>query len=291
MPNQPAPAHLQHFPSADKISSDRTSNPAGWNGVSWNGVAWLWGCVIVALVPMIATHLIGATTVNPFTQPISHYVFVPGGYLMVAIGSFALAISALVVAIGLLRSRLRNPGLGWASVLLIGFAVAMSLVGIFPTEPPGTEVLGIGATIHRWSAAFSFAVLPVIGMLVGRGTRGWTDTQYPARLLRLSRAVAISVGIFFMIHIPMILIGSAIPLFGFLERVGFALMITNLLILAYTVRAAGYGIPTQTQSVHVAASLLESPIAEPALAGVVATIERADLPESFFAPLKDRVRA
>lgn len=206
---------------------------------TWQGTRWVVGLSAAALVPMVVVHFVGAGVIDPIQQPISHYVFVPGGYAMVFIGSFLLAFSALSIARGLLRSR--TAGLELPARLLITFAVAMSLVGIFPTDPPDTVHLDAAATVHRWAAAYSFAVLPVIGLLVSRRLAAVGDPVQPRRLRRLALGVCLVTGIFFAIHLPLVALGSQIPMFGLLERLGFAVMVSFMIMLAATLRSADSG--------------------------------------------------
>ena len=206
----------------------------------WQGTRWVVGLSTAALIPMITVHLLGAGAIDPIEQPISHYVFVPGGYAMVFIGSFLLAFSAISIARGLLRSR--TPGLQLPARLLITFAVAMSLVGIFPTDPPDTIHLDSMATVHRWAAAYSFAILPVIGFLVSRRLTPLSEAIQPRRLHRLALGVTVVTGAFFAIHFPLVAMGSQIPLFGLLERLGFVVMVSFMVVLAATMKSADPGL-------------------------------------------------
>lgn len=224
-------------PTTDSLSS--VAVPATPERV-WQGTRAVVGLSVAALFPMIAVHLFGAGSIDPIEQPISHYVFVPGGYAMVFIGSFLLAFSAISIARGLLRSR--TPGLQLPARLLITFAVAMALVGIFPTDPPDTVHLDAMATVHRWAAAYSFAILPVIGFLVSRRLAPLSAAVQPRRLHRLALGVTLVTGAFFAIHFPLVAMGSQIPLFGLLERLGFVVMVSFMIVLAATMKSADPGL-------------------------------------------------
>lgn len=217
---------------------------------------WVAACASVALVPMIIVHVVGVGLVDPIIQPVSHYVYVPGGYLMVLLGSVTLAAAAVALARGLGRSGLDRMVL--PQRLLISFALAMILVGLLPTDPPGTLALGPSATIHRWSAAYAFAVLPVIGFVVmARGSRAGARTGMVA-LRRLSIGVTAGVGTFFAIHLPMLALGSQIPLFGLVERIGFVVMISFMVVLANATRPAASadpGVPALPESEEVLAAV------------------------------------
>src|SRR5699024_6216823 len=104
---------------------------------------WVVGCSTVALGPMVVVHIAGQGIVDPVAQPISHYAFVPTGYQMILLGSVLLAIASIAIATTMI-GRARRSGdvrLGLPAVLLVSFAVAMLLVGLVPTDPPGTTVL------------------------------------------------------------------------------------------------------------------------------------------------------
>lgn len=189
---------------------------------------WVLLCSALALVPMIEVHMVGIGAVDPVVQPVSHYAFVPTGYWMILIGSLLLAIAASAIAVAMVRIGDRR--LRVSAVLLVSFAVAIILVGIFPTDPPGTVALSASATLHRWAAAYSFAVLPVVGLLTCR-SEAVVDRQR-ASLWRLSMAVCISTGVVFAIHLPLAVVGSHIPLFGAVERLGFVVMVSFMVVLS-----------------------------------------------------------
>lgn len=231
--------------TVDPISSaDLSATP----GRVWQGTRWVVGLSTAALAPMVAVHLLGASAIDPIKQPISHYVFVPGGYAMVFIGSFLLAFSAISIARGLLQSH--TPGLQLPARLLITFAIAMSLVGIFPTDPPDTIHLDAMATVHRWAASYSFAVLPVIGFLVSRRLSPLSESNQPRRLHRLALGVTVVTGTFFAIHLPLVALGSQIPLFGLLERLGFVVMVSFMVVLAATMKSADPGLDRLAVPAH-----------------------------------------
>jgi hypothetical protein len=197
---------------------------------------------LFALIPMAVVHLTGAS-LNPLTAAISHYVFLPGGYLMVLLGSVLLAGCGLVIAIELIRRPAADRG--WtgaddrrrraAAVLLISFAVALTLVGLFPTDPPGSPASTASAVLHRIGAAWSFLALPVAGVLVARSSRRHRPSSAQA-LIRVAAGLLGAVVIFLSLHLTLTLHGSGIPAFGLLERVGFAFMIGYLILLATALR-------------------------------------------------------
>ncbi|MFC7623578.1 DUF998 domain-containing protein [Microlunatus sp. GCM10028923] len=193
---------------------------------------------LISLVPMAVLHLTG-TGLNPVVAPISHYVFVPGGYLMVLLGSLLLAGCGLVIAADLIRryGSVRARGPLAAAGLLISFAVALILVGLFPTDPPGSAAgaATASAVIHRIGAAWSFLALPLAGVLVAR-TSGWCRAGHARSLVGLAAGLLGAVLVFLSIHLPLALAGSGLPAFGLLERIGFAFLIGYLILLAVALR-------------------------------------------------------
>lgn len=193
---------------------------------------------LISLVPMAVLHLTG-TGLNPVAAPISHYVFVPGGYPMVLLGSLLLAGCGLVIAADLIRrygsAGARGPLV--AAGLLISFAVALILVGLFPTDPPGSAAgaATASAVIHRIGAAWSFLALPLAGVLLAR-TSGWCRAGHARSLVGLAIGLLGAVLVFLSIHLPLALAGSGLPAFGLLERIGFAFLIGYLILLAAALR-------------------------------------------------------
>jgi hypothetical protein len=191
-------------------------------------VGWL---AAAALVPMIAAHVIGARVVDPLIDPISWYAFVPGGGEMIMVGGTILAVIGLILTVRMYRSGLAvGPA---PAIAMVGYAIAMIMVGVFPTDPPDSGV-SVSATIHRICAGAAFVVLPLVGLRVER-----VITQPASALPRILRnsayALAGLVAIFLAIHLPLAVAGSGIAAFGLLERLGFAIMIGYLLLLGATI--------------------------------------------------------
>lgn len=204
---------------------------------------WVVGCSAVALGPMVVVHLVGNGIVDPVVQPISHYAFVPTGYQMILIGSILLATAAIAIATVMVghAHRAGAARLGLPAALLVSFAVAMLLVGLVPTDPPGTTELTWGATVHRWSAAYAFAVMPVIGLLACRCEA--LGARSRAQLWALSLAVCIGTAVVFAIHLPLAVQGSHIPGFGLVERIGFIVMVAFLVVLSGMLRMGATAAP------------------------------------------------
>lgn len=197
---------------------------------------------LFALVPMAVVHFTGAS-LNPITAAISHYVHLPAGYPMVLLGSLLLGGCGLVLAIELIR---RPPAdRGWtpaddrrrhvAAGFLISFAVALIVVGLFPTDPPGSPASSPSAMLHRIGAAWSFVSLPVAGVLVAGPSRRHRPASGRA-LIGVAAGLLGAVVIFLAIHLTLVLHGSGMPAFGLLERIGFAFMIGYLILLATALR-------------------------------------------------------
>lgn len=93
----------------------------------------------LALVPMVVGQVSGAGVVDPVVDPISYYAFVPWGYEVVAAGAVMLGLCGVVLAHRL--ARLLAPQARLGAVMTVSFTVAMLLVKIFPTDPPGLAPL------------------------------------------------------------------------------------------------------------------------------------------------------
>jgi len=191
---------------------------------------------IVALVAMVAVHVDGLGRLNPLNQAISQYVFLPGGYLLVALGAVSLATLGVATAIRLARTAGASVALPVG--LLGSFAVAMCLVGALPTDPTGTVHLDAAALVHRWAASYAFIVIPAVAIMVGRAlARTAGGAVWARRLACCGVVVAALTGAFFAIHLPLMAMGSHIPAFGLLERAGFVIMVGVLTLLGLAARS------------------------------------------------------
>ena len=198
-------------------------------GTSTRVLGWVGAA---ALAAMVAAHVVGAAVVDPLVDPVSFYAFVPGGGELILLGGSLLAVLGLVLAA---RAYAAGLAAGAVPVMAMGvFAVAMVLVGLFPTDPPDAAVTTVSAVVHRVSAATAFGVLPLVGLSMV-GTIRTPRSAYPARLRRTAGALAVLVGAFLAIHLPLAAAGSGIAAFGLLERAGFVIMIGYLFLLARTI--------------------------------------------------------
>lgn len=203
-------------------------DPRSTRTVSWFGAT--------ALLPMIAAHVVGASVVDPVLDPISWYAFVPGGGEMILAGGVILAVLGLILTVRMYRTGLAVGPVPAAAMIV--FAVAMVLVGAFPTDPPGTEA-SMSAIIHRVSAATAFCVLPVVGLSLERSIAR-PRSSLPRSLRSAARALGIMVALFLVIHLSLVyLADSGIAAFGLIERVGFVIMIGYLFLLAATIDREG----------------------------------------------------
>lgn len=216
-------ADLGRSPDLSIASGDpRNTRTVGWYSAT-------------ALVPMIAAHVVGATTVNPVLDPISWYAFVPGGGELILAGGVTLALLGLILTVRMYRTGLAVGPL--PACAMIVFAAAMVLVGAFPTDPPGTAAT-LSATVHRVSAAAAFCVLPVVGLSLHRSIQR-PRSSLPRALRTAASALGVVVTVFLVVHLSLVFAGSGILAFGLIERVGFVIMIGYLFLLAATIDREG----------------------------------------------------
>lgn len=204
------------------------SDPRSTRTVTWFGAT--------ALVPMVAAHVVGASTVDPMLDPISWYAFVPYGGELILAGGVTLAVLGLILTVQMYRTGLAvGPVPAFAMIV---FAIAMVLVGAFPTDPPGTPVT-FSATVHRVSAAGAFCVLPLVGLSLERSISR-PRSPLPHGLRTAARALGIVVAVFLVVHLSLVVFAdSGILAFGLIERAGFVIMIGFLFLLAATIDREG----------------------------------------------------
>lgn len=196
--------------------------------VSWFGAT--------ALLPMVGAHVLGASVVDPVLDPISWYAFVPGGGEMILAGGVVLAVLGLILTVRMYRAGLAVGPV--PALAMIVFAIAMVLVGAFPTDPPGTAA-SLSATIHRVSAATAFCVLPLVGLSLERSIRQ-PRSSLPRGLRTAARALGVLVVVFLVVHMSLVSFAdSGIVAFGLIERIGFVVMIGYLFLLAATIDREG----------------------------------------------------
>jgi hypothetical protein len=201
-----------------------SADPRSTRTVGWFGAT--------ALLPMVAAHVVGASVVDPVLHPISWYAFVPGGGELILAGGLVLAVLGLILMVRMYRTGLAvGPVPAFAMIV---FAIAMVLVGAFPTDPPGTAAT-LSATIHRVSAAAAFCVLPLVGLSLERSIR-YPRSALPRGLRTAARALGVVVVTFLVVHLSLVFFAdSGIMAFGLIERIGFVIMIGYLFLLAATI--------------------------------------------------------
>jgi hypothetical membrane protein len=199
-------------------------DPRNTRTVGWFGAT--------ALLPMVAAHVVGASVVDPVLDPISWYAFVPGGGELILAGGLVLAALGLILTVRMYRSGLAVGPV--PAVAMILFAVAMVLVGAFPTDPPGTPA-SFSATVHRVSAAAAFCVLPIVGLSLERSIRQ-PRSALPRGLRSAATALGVVVALFLVVHLSLVFFAdSGVMAFGLIERIGFVIMIGFLFLLAATI--------------------------------------------------------
>ncbi len=205
-------------------------------GAAWAGEAIVTACVIVALLPLGFLHLSSIGSLDPLTDVISDYVFLPGGYALLGTSAFSLAVGCVALATGLGRAEL--PGSRAPATLFTTAAVALVLVAVFPTHMPGTDP-GLVSTVHRIAGGWTFAVLPLAAWMVARRARstpGWDAA--PALTWGATAAGAVS-ALFVLNHVPIVIGGSPLfPLIGGVQRVSCAAVMVVLLMTARATRLA-----------------------------------------------------
>ncbi|MCP2263892.1 DUF998 domain-containing protein [Promicromonospora thailandica] len=203
----------------------RSTRTVGWFGAT-------------ALLPMVAAHVVGASVVDPVLDPISWYAFVPGGGELILAGGLVLAVLGLLLTVRMYRAGLAAGPV--PAVAMILFAVAMVLVGAFPTDPPDLETpASMSAVIHRVSAAGAFCVLPLVGLSIER-TIQQPRSALPQGLRAAARALGTVVALFLVVHLSLVFFAdSGIVAFGLIERIGFVIMIAYLFLIAATIDREG----------------------------------------------------
>lgn len=192
----------------------------------------------LSVVPILVGQLTGAG-LNPLLAPISQYVYLPGGYLMVLAGAVLLGGCGLVLAHDLYRRSVEGltgvTGRRIAVGLLISYAISLTLVGLVPTDPPGSETASATEIVHRIGVVWSFLSLPIAGLIIAR-TQTHLRTGANLPLVRCSAALLVGLALFVAVQLPLLVAGSGIPALGIVERIAFVLMIGYLIFLATALR-------------------------------------------------------
>lgn len=259
---------------------------------------WVTWCALLAIPPMVIAHLTGAATVNPVFAPVSDYVWIPGGYLMVWFSASLLAGGGAILAHRVHRTaklwpELRRP-LRWVFGLLISYTVGLFVAGVLPTDLPEAVSPTFSATVHRIGAGWALIALPAAGLVLARAAADVLQPSYPARLITIGRWLFFGVLVALIIHFALFLfLGKELPAFGLFERIAFGVLIQQLIVLGF---AFGNQTAAEARAAAVAAEerLLTaegSRLVE--IAGAVACGEhRGELTEhrgERFDPVRDQV--
>jgi hypothetical membrane protein len=159
--------------------------------------AWLalvaMGGVIYFFVAVFILHFL-RPEYNPVNHAVSNYAVGPYGYLM-TFAFYALALSLLALAFGLLRS-IALTRLSRVAILLLCFAsLGMVVMGIFPGDvhalhPPAT----ITGVIHWTAAGLSFLSIMIAAFLLSSSFKSdvrWQTFQLPCFELALAMVGAL----------------------------------------------------------------------------------------------------
>jgi hypothetical protein len=206
-------------------------------GQSWAGESIVTASVIVALLPLGFLHLSSMGSIDPLTDVISDYVFLPGGYALLGAGAISMAVACVALATGLRRADL--PAARPPAVLFVTAAVALVLVALFPTHTPGTTP-GLVSTVHRVAGGWVFAVLPLAAWLVARRARSAPAWEPAAVPLAWAAGIAGMISMFFLLnHVPIVIAGSPVfPFTGGVQRVLYAAVMVVLVMTARATRLA-----------------------------------------------------
>jgi hypothetical protein len=192
---------------------------------------------LLAPVPVLTGQLT-STALDPMSSTISQYVYLPGGYPMVLLGALLLAGCALMISLDLARRprvavggavRHRNA----AIVLLVSYAAALTVVGLVPTDPPGSTSVSVPEIVHRVGVSWAFLSLPIAGLVLARAPR-LLGAVSSVVLSRFAAAMLGGVLLFGAVQLPLLTVGASIPGLGLVERIAFVFMIGYLIMLAVT---------------------------------------------------------
>jgi hypothetical protein len=180
-------------------------------------------------------HVAGNGIVDPVEQPISDYIVLPAGGLVLGFG-----IAAAIAAVAALSRPIAGlPGIRLVQTLLLVWCVAMAIGAVFPTNIPGTPA-DFSANVHRAAGAIQFATLPLAGYLLARKALPVPEWHATAVVLYwFSIATAILSAAFLLSHVPMAFANTSefIPR-GAVQRVVFVMEIALLALIAVAARRA-----------------------------------------------------
>jgi hypothetical protein len=209
---------------------------------TWGGETAVGACVAIALLALALLHVTGSGTLDPLDRTISDYVFLPGGYALLGLAGVALAVASFVLARGLHRGALPDPGPPGA--LLVSVAVALVLVAVFPTHDPATTA-GLVSTVHRAAGGWVLVMVPLAGWMVARRARTAPEWQAAAPAVARCAGTAAALSALFLLSLLPIVIGGSpgFPLLGGVQRVLYAVVMLVLVVTARATRLAVEYVP------------------------------------------------
>jgi hypothetical protein len=196
------------------------------------------GALALTVLPMIYLHLVSIGLLDPLHTTVSDYVSVPGGAVLLAISTIALATAALALPAHLTARGARVPATARISLVLGCVGLLASVV--FPTNVLGTAA-DESTVLHRYAAGLFFIALPIAAWSLARAAaRAGAPTPAVGRLAVASALVGVA---FLISHIPLLfpnfphadLIATVLPR-GLVERV---LLLVDICALAVISRSTG----------------------------------------------------
>ncbi len=128
----------------------------------------------VGVAAMVVLH--ATSGLNPVRVVISLHLYTPLGWLLpVALVLFGLGACAFAAV----ARQVAAPR--WLSPMLLVWAGFLSLVAIFPTDPPGLPEVSLISAIHRYAAFCAFSTMAVMGLAFAKWARG---TDCPDKVRR-----------------------------------------------------------------------------------------------------------
>jgi hypothetical protein len=195
------------------------------------------GALALAVAPMIYLHLVSIGRLDPLHTTVSDYVSVPGGTVLLAISTVALAVTAVSLPAQLATAGRPVPATARISLALGCVGLLASVV--FPTNVLGT-VADESTVLHRYAAGLFFVAVPIAAWSLARAAvRAGSPTPATGRLA----VVSVLVGTAFLLsHLPLVfpafpradLIATVLPR-GLVERV---LLVVDSCALAVIARSA-----------------------------------------------------
>ncbi|HEX8006698.1 MAG TPA: DUF998 domain-containing protein [Trebonia sp.] len=195
----------------------------------------------VALVAMLALHLVFPGQVDPLNGLLSDYALGEATGALFLLGMLALAAGACAAAYQLAAvDPVRSAA---ARVLLVMASAGLVLSAMFPTDPEPL-VNSMSGEIHRWSTALVFTAIPGAGWILARQSR------QPLPVVRALALGSVAVLAAYLLSHPGSPVAELIGgpgFYGLLER----LLVVLEIVLLITI--AGVGHKPQTISKEVPA--------------------------------------